>query len=312
MNNPKVSIIVPCYKVEKYLSNCIESVLHQTYENWELILVDDGSPDRSGEICDNYAKKDNRIKVIHKTNGGVAVARNIAIDLAEGEYISFLDGDDFLHTDYIRELIRLTLKYQTEIAQCNYIRGNDTKFPDIIKTVTEKIYNSHNIFTTDTAKIIIWGKLYKTDIIKSIKIPEKRYFEDDWVTWRWYYSAKKIVVTSKPYYYYTSNEMSTMARHKKSPNISFIDAYKERIAFFRQTSERDLEECSHRQFCKALLLSYMNPMSTKEQKQIILLRFRKSWNEIRHSSIVSLKLKLLLGLFNILPRTITIVAKFFL
>ena len=115
MNNPKVSIIVPCYKVEKYLSNCIESVLHQTYDNWELILVDDGSPDRSGEICDNYAKKDNRIKVIHKTNGGVAVARNIAIDLAEGEYISFLDGDDFLHTDYIRELIRLTLKYQTEI-----------------------------------------------------------------------------------------------------------------------------------------------------------------------------------------------------
>ena len=178
--------------------------------------------------------------------------------------------------------------------------------------MTEKIYNSHNIFTTDTAKIIIWGKLYKTDIIKSIKIPEKRYFEDDWVTWRWYYSAKKIVVTSKPYYYYTSNEMSTMARHKKSPNISFIDAYKERITFFRQTSERDLEECSHRQFCKALLLSYMNPMSTKEQKQIILLRFRKSWNEIRHSSIVSLKLKLLLGLFNILPRTITKVAKFFL
>ncbi|EEC95393.1 glycosyltransferase, group 2 family protein [Parabacteroides johnsonii DSM 18315] len=309
---PRVSIIVPCYKVEQYLPTCIESVLHQSYDNWELILVDDGSPDKSGKICDEYAKEDNRIKVIHKTNGGVAAARNVAIDLAEGEYISFLDGDDFLHVDYVQDLISLALKHQAGIVQCNYVRGNDRIFPNVTKDLSVKVYNSHSIFTSDAAKIIVWGKLYKTNIVKNFKIPEGRFFEDDWITWRWYYSAKKIVVTSRPYYYYAYNEMSTMTQHKKRPNLSFIDAYNERITFFKQTAERDLEDCSYRQLCKALLLSYMNPMATKEQKQMILFKFSESWNEIRHSSVVSFKLKFSMGLFNIFPNIVTKLANIFL
>ena len=301
MNNPKVSIIVPCYKVEQYLPTCIESVLHQSYENWELILVDDGSPDKCGEICDEYAEKDHRIRVVHKQNSGVAAARNVAIDLVEGEYTSFLDGDDFLHEDYIKDLIELSLKYRADIVQCGFIQGNKTEFPQYSKQTTVKVFTSHDIFIADAAKIIVWGKIYKTEILKNIKIPEGRYFEDDWVTWRWYYSAKKIVVTSRPYYYYTFNAMSTMAQHKKKPNLSFIEAYEDRITFFKQTSECDLEECSHRQLCKALFLSFMNPMLTKEQKQMILLKFRESWKKIRHSSVVSFKPRLIFIVFDRFP-----------
>ena len=98
-NEPLVSIIVPCYKVEQYLPNCIESILYQTYTNWELILVDDGSPDNCGNICDDYAAKDNRIKVVHKKNGGLSSARNAGMKVMNGEYVTFLDSDDFLHKD---------------------------------------------------------------------------------------------------------------------------------------------------------------------------------------------------------------------
>lgn len=96
-NEPLVSIIVPCYKVEQYLPNCIESILCQSYTNWELILVDDGSPDNCGNICDDYAVKDNRIKVVHKQNGGLSSARNAGMKIMKGDYVTFLDSDDFLH-----------------------------------------------------------------------------------------------------------------------------------------------------------------------------------------------------------------------
>ena len=306
MSEPLVSIIVPCYKVEKYLHNCIESILHQSYTNWELILVDDGSPDRSGEICDEYVMKDLRIKIIHKENGGVASARNAAIDMATGEYASFLDGDDFFHPDCLREMVSLMQKRSADIVQCNFIRGNEDRFPVFVDNIIVRDYTPHDIFVADVANIIMCGKLYRTEILKSIKIPEGRYFEDDLVTWRWYYAAKKIVVRSRPYYYYTCNNASTMAHHKKNPNLTFIDAYDERIAFFRKTGERDLEDCSHRQLCKGLFLIYGNPMLVKEQKLVVLPKFRESWKEIKYSPVVLLKLKLIFVTFNLCP---TIIAK---
>lgn len=207
------------------MPTCIESILQQSYSNWERILVDDGSPDYSGEIADEYAICDARIKVIHKTNAGVAAARNSAIDIATGEYISFLDGDDFLHRDYIKDLLAIASKNKADIVQCNYVRGKDTTFLPCKGFEVLHMYDSHNIFIADVAKIIVCGKLIKSDILKAIRIPEGRYFEDDLVTWRWYYAANKIVVTSKPYSYYTENDDSQMAHHKKQPNLSFIEAY---------------------------------------------------------------------------------------
>lgn len=301
MKNPLVSIIVPCYNVEQYLANCIESILYQSYPNWELILVDDGSSDRSGKICDEYTMKDSRIKIIHKKNGGVASARNVGIDTATGEYASFLDGDDFLHPDFLRDMIMLMQKKNADIVQCNFVRGYKEKFSDFVDNVDVQEYTPYDIFVADIANVIVCGKLYKIEILKGIKIPEGRYFEDDLITWRWYYTAKKIVVTSRPYYYYTINDTSTMAQHKKKPNLSFIDAYDERITFFRETGERDLEDCSHRQLCKGLFLTYGNPMLIKEQKQIVLPKFRESWKEIKCSPVVSFKLKLIFGAFNLCP-----------
>lgn len=304
-NKPLASVIVPCYKVEQYLPNCIDSVLNQTYDNWELILVDDGSPDNSGKIADEYAMRDKRIKVIHKGNAGVAAARNTGVDIAKGEYATFLDSDDFLHKDFLKDMMEFLRCSKADIVQCGYVRGTEKFFPNIECIKQEHVYTSHEVFIADVAKIIVWGKLIKTDILKTIKIPEGRYFEDDLVTWRWYYAANRIAVTNAPYYYYTLNEASQMAQHKKKPNLSFIEAYDERISFFRETQEKDLEDCSHRQLCKSLLLTYCNDLLTEEQRTFVLKRYRESWNTLKHSDILPLKLRMLFWGFNLFPSFIS-------
>ena len=310
MNKPLVSIIVPCYKVEQYLPVCIESILNQSYSDWELILVDDGSPDRSGEICDQYAAKDERIRVIHKQNAGVAAARNSGVELATGDYATYLDGDDYLHPDCLRELVRIAEGQHADIVQCGYVRGNDTIFPPSEQKETVKEYTNHSVFAADVAKIIVWGKLYRMDILKDIRIPEGRYFEDDLVTWRWYYAADRIVVTSHPYYYYTCNAQSTMAQHHKKPNLSFIEAYEERVDFFRKTAERDMEDYSHRHLCKSLCLTYGNPFLTAEQKALVWTKYNESWNCIRHSSYINWKYKLLFSMFAQCPHLVTKLLKY--
>ena len=116
LENPLISVIVPVYNVEQYLKTCVDSVLNQSYKNWELILVDDGSPDNCPQICDIYVAKDDRVKVIHKENGGASSARNAALDIATGEYITFLDSDDFWHNDYLSTMIELCMQYNADIA----------------------------------------------------------------------------------------------------------------------------------------------------------------------------------------------------
>lgn len=301
MNQPLVSIIVPCYKVEHYLPNCIKSVMNQSYPNWELILIDDGSPDQSGKICDQYAIMDGRIKVIHKENAGVAAARNSGIEIATGDYATYLDGDDFLHPDFLKAMVHIAEEQNAAIVQCGYVRGNDTVFPRVEHSKEVTLHDNHSIFAADLAKIIVWGKLYRMDILKDIRIPEGRYFEDDLVTWKWYYAANRIAVSPNPYYYYTCNELSTMAQHRRKPNLSFIEAYEERIDFFRMTAERDLEDYSHRHLCKSLCLSYGNPNLTSEQKELIRKAFHNSWVCIRHSSYIGWKYHLLFSMFAVSP-----------
>ena len=302
MENPLISVIVPVYKVELYLHTCIDSVLNQIYKNLELILVDDGSPDNCPIICDEYAAKDIRVKVIHKENGGLSSARNAGLDIATGDYISFLDSDDFWHKDYLTILLNMCMKYNADIAQCSFVRGNETVFPEIKKDVTIKSFDNHSIFLKGYAKIIVWCKLYKRYLIDGIRMPVGKINEDDYTTWKFYYRAKKIVLTNQSLYYYTVNENSIMANQMKMPRLDFIEAYEERIEFFKRNGAKDLEDFSRGHLCKTMLLTSKNSMLSSEQKEIVDATFLSNWKLIKCSENVAFSLRILFLLFRFLPK----------
>lgn len=297
---PLVSVIVPCYKVESYLPTCIESIINQTYTNWELILVDDGSPDKCGAICEEYAGKDGRIKVLHKENGGLSSARNAGMKLMTGDYVTFLDSDDFLHRDALSFLVEYALKKEADIVQCDFVRGQDTTFPEWSDSLEVNEYDNHSIFTRFAAKIIVWGKLYKRELLNGIKMPEGLINEDDWTTWKIYYKAHKIVVANRPLYYYTVNPNSITGKAKK-PDTTYYGAYDERINFFAEKGERDLEDVSRIQFCKSLLLSYSNKQLTDEQREEIRRRFKDNWQVLKTSPVLPPLLKILFFGFTVSP-----------
>ena len=301
-NSHSVTVIVPVFKVEQYLSLCIESVQAQTYENWEMILVDDGSPDKCGEICDEYSAKDSRIKVIHKENGGLSSARNAGLDYPhKGEFVTFLDSDDFWHSNYLQVLVGLQQSCNADIVQCDFVRGTETSFPDITKEVSVGVYDNHEIFLSEKAKIIMCAKLYRTRLFDDIRMPVGLYNEDDWTAWKLYYKAEKIVVTNQPLYYYTVNPSSIMGQLNKKPDLRYINAYNERIGFFEGTGEKDLEHCSRLQLCKSLVLAYRHKKLSKEERMKMKTLFSDNWSILKDSPYIIGRYKLLFMLFRYNP-----------
>ena len=306
---PLISIIIPVYNVEKYLRNCIDSVIRQSYAKWEMILIDDGSSDNSGFICDEYARKDSRILVIHKNNGGLSSARNAALDLPpHGDFVSFLDSDDYWHPSYLESLVELQIQYDADIVQCGFVRGTDNVFPSIKKRVETIVLDNHSVFLKEKARIIMCGKMYRIDLFDQIRMPVGLYNEDDWTTWKLYYRAKTIVDTSSFLYYYTDNPSSTMAKLKKKPDLRYWDAYNERIGFFIKEGKLDLEHCSRLQFCKSLILLYGHSSLSREDRRLIISIIKENWKVLRFSPYIENKYKFLLGLFVTMPKMSTVIA----
>lgn len=211
--HPLISVIVPIYKVEKYLSKCIESIIAQEYSNIEIILVDDGSPDNCGKICDDYAIKDNRVKVIHKENGGLSSARNAGIDIAQGEYIGFVDSDDTIEPYMYEKLYNAIYHDKTKLAVCavNYIyeNGEILRKKSVGKDMTFDFYhamiemNSHRIFDMGA-----WSKLYHRDLFKDLRFPIGKLSEDYYIMFRIFDRAQTISYVDTACYNYLQRENS--------------------------------------------------------------------------------------------------------
>ena len=231
-----VSIIVPIYKVEDYIRECIDSILAQTYPDFELILVDDGSPDSCGRICDDYAKRDNRIKVVHKVNGGLTSARNAGLEVAKGEWIMHVDGDDWIEPDMIESLI--------EAAQ---ITGADMVFGDFMKYGPSAGYNKLPTWSSDKKKSMtnyiayvmttIWGSIAKRSLYAdhSLKSPEDiSYCEDFHLIVRLCHFAKKVVNVHRPFYHYRYRPTSIMSNMSRKTEADEQWAYQDTIRFFKE------------------------------------------------------------------------------
>ncbi len=212
VSNDLISVVIPIYNVEKYLKRCIDSIIAQTYKNLEIILVDDGSPDTCPKICDDYAKKDERIIVIHKQNGGLSDARNYGIEAAKGHYISFVDSDDYVSKDYIKILYESLKAENSDMA----IGGHVVLYPNgkKINKYTGDEYREgpetilKRILYDDGIDLSACSKLYKKELFKDIRFPVGRLYEDAATSFKLIDTANAISVASKPIYHYIIRENS--------------------------------------------------------------------------------------------------------
>lgn len=204
MNLPLVSVIVPVYKVEAYLERCLDSIVHQTYRNLEVILVDDGSPDNCGVICDRYADADSRIQVIHLQNGGVAKARNAALDKANGEYLLFVDSDDYIAPELVEEVVVATDNGQADIVIYDYFivdrEGVRTEKSILRPDMTRE--EIQELILLDKCPSYLWNKFFRASLFDDVRMTSLRAFEDLMIMPQLFMKAEKIVYLPRPYYFY--------------------------------------------------------------------------------------------------------------
>lgn len=299
-NEPLISVIVPVYNVEKYLARCIESILNQSYINLEIILVDDGSTDSSGKICDEYAADDKRIYVIHKENGGQSTARNAALDCAKGEYITFVDSDDYIHTDFVKIMYETIIAYDGDIVQCDYIRGTEDVFPNIPMSGKCKLIDVYTALSSFIYKVIPWAKLYKKSAIGMIRFPEGKINEDDATYYKFAYNCKRICILENRMYYYYMSPNSTM---RSEPKLDFIEVYEDRIKFFKEKNDEFLLQKSYERFALILASKYAYYIKNGINRDMCNVLADK-FNEIYYKSkkLASFKYRVLLYLFYRMPK----------
>lgn len=259
MEKDLISIIIPVYKVEKYLEKCIESVLKQTYTNLQVILVDDGSPDNCGKICDEYAKKDSRIEVIHKVNGGLSDARNVGIAKAKGKYIGFVDSDDYIKEDMYEILINLIKEYDADVSICNlydviegkeYIRNKENGIKEYNRIdILKEVLLDKNI------QSYAWNKLYKKELFNEIKYPIGKKYEDIGTTFYIFEKCNKVVVTSEPEYYYLKRADSLVNNVTESTVLDYTEIIIQRYLYTQKNIE-ELRKYNNYYLAKTLITAH--------------------------------------------------------
>ncbi len=261
--NDLVSVIIPVYNVGEYLQTCIDSVKRQTYKDLQIILVDDGSTDGSGLICDKAAKEDDRIRVIHRTNGGLSAARNSGIEEAHGEYICFIDSDDWVDESFVERLYQLAEKDNADVAACGYYRtGSEEEAADAVKDREwEKTVHYTNIqavrelIEEKNVKSVVWNKLFKRKLWLHTRFPEGRFHEDEFTTYRVLWEASGVVETDRILYFYRERPSSITGdpgdgvRRKRAFDVA--EAKKERYLFFAER-EKNLEGIARAQYLDQL------------------------------------------------------------
>lgn len=212
-NSALISVIVPVYNVEKYLNRCIQSIVDQTYKNLEIILVDDGSPDHCPQMCDAWAKTDSRIRVVHKKNGGVAAARNSGLVAANGDYIGFVDSDDYISPQMYDELYTLLLKYNADGAACAIVRESSNGYLEDWSDGSLRLFNKRELLkwigeAEGLLPVHLGNKLFSAQCVHGVRFQKFKYAEDTLFNFQVAQNINKLVLKSEPYYHYNNNSDS--------------------------------------------------------------------------------------------------------
>jgi len=245
-----ISIIVPVYNVEKYIHQCVDSIINQTYKNIEIILVDDGSPDNCGKICDEYAEKDSRIKVIHKENGGLSDARNHGIDAANGEWLMFVDSDDYILPDMAGKLLCVAKENNVRMAVCGVILFDDEKeYVPSHLTVDKGVYSAEDIFANNipTSFVVAWNKIYDKHLFDEYRFEKGRIHEDEIAAHHLIGQCDRVAVTEEKFYRYrqVAGSITKVFNYKR---LDCVYAQYDRFEYYK--------ECGFDEFASATLKAY--------------------------------------------------------
>ena len=229
-----VSVVVPVYGVEKYVEKCLDSLSHQSYESIEVIVVDDGSIDRSGDICEEFAKKDKRIKVFHKTNGGLSDARNYGIKKAKGEYVCLVDSDDWCKSGFVEKMVRVALKEDVDIVVCGY---NDVAPREAIMTGEEATMRL--LVEQENVDIIAWNKMYRRKLFDDVLYPKGENYEDCLTTYKLLSKASRVEYLPKSLYCYRERAGSITQKSDKEERLVMRErAAREAMEYFAKSNKK--------------------------------------------------------------------------
>lgn len=283
---PMISVIVPVYKAEKYIESCVQSILAQTYGDFELILVEDGSPDRSGAICDALAEADTRIRVIHKENGGAATARNAGLDVAKGEYIAFIDGDDCVHPKYLEFLLRLQRETNADFAMCYYdfFTEEGDWFKDEPRMEYELLNGAELLanFTEHCRKVSLISlcmKLFKKEVFDGLRIPEGFIEEDSMSLPHILERSAKIARSEEKLYHWRITPGSVTRSGLTAKSFAYIEVSRYQADFF---AERGSTQADHfrKEFLIRVLKYYYKVRDEKPELMAALRPYLKTYRKL--------------------------------
>lgn len=320
----KISIIVPVYNLETLLPKCVDSILSQTFTKFELILVNDGSTDGSGELCDKYVENDGRVQVIHKKNGGVASARNAGLEAAKGEYIGFVDNDDYINKYMFEVLYNNAITHSADIVICDYLEIEEEQYYNIEKYHSNyKIQHYNNIealnqlyMTNNVTFVVPWNKLYKRELFKDIEYKIGSINDDETVIHELLYYSNKITYIQTGLYYYLQRKGSQM-----DLNIPFdirrfdlVYAKKIREVFFKNKKERDLHQKALKDYMETFFWNYYIAKDNLKGIDKELIELKQTFNNslislLRHKEI-GRRRKVMFVLFSLNPSLFEFVRDF--
>lgn len=307
-NQPLISVIVPVYNCEMYLNQCVESIINQTYSNLEIVLVDDGSTDDSGKICDEYSEKDHRVVVLHTVNGGAASARNKGLNVAKGEYITFVDSDDWIESDMYHSMLELLKNNSADVAKVGFIKEYENNSSIVLGNEYDGIYLKDEavkkfLYHENEFCGGVWDKLYKRKLFDNVRFPEKLITEDYYVNALIYANLNRIAVSSKAYYHYRMQENSVCHQPVNNHTFDEIETAKMLLEYYEKNMiatkiDRDFY-MSHAIY--DVLYNLMVKGSDKKMVSEYQLRYKKVFYRLILNNKVSLKKKVKMVLFFINP-----------
>lgn len=274
----KISIIIPVFNVEQYLRQCLKSIISQTYDNLQIILINDGATDSSPQICNEYAASDSRIIVIHKTNGGLSDARNAGLKVASGDIISFVDSDDLLSQNFYSRMIQALSGSNADIVECNYIKFQEEAE---LAEIESRFGQPAKLFDTGSALIslmneelkqVVWNKIYKADVLSNLEFPVNKINEDEYWTYKVFGNAGKILKIPDTLYFYRQQEGSIMGKPYSLRRLDGLQALEERVQYMKENYP-NLVNLAVKKLCFAITFHYQ--MLTINQKIDPEMIFRK-------------------------------------